>query len=83
LKKLDDTGNMAKKREVTVQRPIRFPRWMFDALEKIAEEKKATFTDVVLNFLRQELTVMGYTMGIGREAMRGSESESSSKHQVG
>jgi hypothetical protein len=68
LYKEGDNGNMAKKREVSVQKGIRFPKWMFDRLEKIAEDKKATFTDVVLDLLRQELAAMGCTMGIGREA---------------
>jgi hypothetical protein len=49
-------------------------------LEKIAEEKKATFTDVVLDLLRQELAAMGYTMGIGRE---GSGEEPTGKQDVG
>jgi hypothetical protein len=71
---------MAKKREVSVQKGIRFPKWMFDYLEKIAEEKKATFTDVVLDLLRQELAEMGYTMGIGRE---GSNEEPGGKQDVG
>jgi N-acyl-D-aspartate/D-glutamate deacylase len=60
---------MAKKRQVAIPRPIRFPKWMFDALEEIADTKGATFTDVVLDLLRQELKAMGITMGIGREAV--------------
>jgi hypothetical protein len=66
-----DNGNMAKKIEVAVQRPIRFPKWMFNSLEEIAQKQGLTFTSVVLELLRQELAVMGYTMGIGREAAEG------------
>jgi hypothetical protein len=41
---------------------------MDEAIQKIAEANSYTYTDVVLDFLRQELAVMGYTMGIGRDA---------------
>jgi N-acyl-D-aspartate/D-glutamate deacylase len=74
---------MAKKRQIAIPRPIRFPKWMFDALEEIADTKGATFTDVVLDLLRQELAVMGYTMGIGREARGGSETEPAGKQDAG
>jgi hypothetical protein len=74
---------MAKKREVAVQKGVRFPKWMFDRLEKIAEEKRATFTDIVIELLRQELAAMGHTMGIGREAAEGSGKEPSGKKEVG
>jgi hypothetical protein len=53
---------------------------MADAIKEIAEEKGLTFTTVVLELLRQELAVMGYTMGIGRE---GSKEESVDKQNVG
>jgi predicted DNA-binding protein len=67
---------MARKTVTTVQQGIRFPRWMYDRLQAIAEEKGFTFTDVVLDLLRQELKEMGITMGIGREAAeKGSEEE--------
>jgi hypothetical protein len=46
---------------------IRFPKWMADSIEKVAKKIGVTFTDVVIDLLRQELKVMGYTMGIGRE----------------
>jgi hypothetical protein len=59
---------MAKKKAAAVQQSIRFPQWMYDRLQGIADEKDVTFTDVVLDLLRQELAAMGYTMGIGREA---------------
>jgi N-acyl-D-aspartate/D-glutamate deacylase len=52
----------------TVQQGIRFPRWMYDRLQAIADERGFTFTDVVLDLLRQELRAMGITMGIGRKA---------------
>jgi predicted DNA-binding protein len=72
-----DIDNMARKIAATVQQGIRFPRWMYDRLQAIAEEKGFTFTDVVLDLLRQELKEMGITMGIGREAAEsGSETES-------
>jgi hypothetical protein len=54
--------------------------WMADAINEIAEDKGLTFTAVVLDLLRQELAVMGYTMGIGRE---GSKTEPSDKQDVG
>jgi hypothetical protein len=46
---------------------IRFPMWMATAIEEIAENGGFTFTEVVLDLLRQELAIMGYNMGIGRE----------------
>ena len=46
---------------------IRFPQWMADAIEKVAMQGNHTFTDVVLDLLRQALGRMGYTMGIGWE----------------
>jgi hypothetical protein len=49
-------------------RSLRFPVWMYEALEEMALRKKSTFTDIVLELLRQELAVEGYSMGIGREA---------------
>jgi N-acyl-D-aspartate/D-glutamate deacylase len=71
-----DIGNMAKKKVASVQQGIRFPRWMYDHLQAIADKQGATFTDVVLDLLRQELREMGITMGIGREATgKGSEME--------
>jgi N-acyl-D-aspartate/D-glutamate deacylase len=60
---------MAKKKVGTIQQGIRFPKWMYDRLQAIADEKEVTFTDVVLDLLRQELKAMGITMGIGREAV--------------
>jgi hypothetical protein len=61
-------GCMAKKKILTVQKGVRFPKWMAEAIEEIAEKGGHTFTDVVLDLLRQELNFMGYSMGIGREA---------------
>jgi N-acyl-D-aspartate/D-glutamate deacylase len=43
---------------------------MHDCLQAIADEKGVTFTDVVLDLLRQELKEMGVTLGIGRERFR-------------
>jgi len=59
---------MAKKKVLSVQKGVRFPIWMYNAIEEIAKKKGYTFTDVVLDLLRQELNEMGYNMGIGREA---------------
>jgi hypothetical protein len=71
---------MAKKRAVSVERHIRVPKWMDEAILEIADEKAYTYTDTVLDLLRQELAFMGYTMGIGREAGEsGSETEPSDK----
>ena len=61
---------MAKKKVLAVQKGVRFPGWMYDAIEELAEKRGFTFTDVVLDLLRQELKEMGYTMGIGREALQ-------------
>jgi len=47
---------------------VRFPKWMANSIEEIAEKGGHTFTDVVLDLLRQELAFMGYSMGIGRES---------------
>jgi hypothetical protein len=74
---------MAKKKVVSVQHGIRFPRWMYDKIQEIADTKGATFTDVVLELLRQELNFMGYTMGIGREAIDGSKGEQAEKQDAG
>jgi hypothetical protein len=74
-----DNGIMAKKKSVSVERHVRVPRWMDEAIQKIAEGKSYTYTEVVLDLLRQELVVMGYTMGIGREAVRGSGEEPADK----
>jgi hypothetical protein len=52
---------------------IVFEKWMADAIREIAQERGLTLTSVVLELLRQELAVMGYTMGIGREAANGSD----------
>ena len=48
---------------------ISFEKWMADAIQEIADKKGLTFTSVVQELLRQELAVMGYSMGIGREAV--------------
>jgi hypothetical protein len=58
-------GNEIKKQS------INFDRWMADAIQDIADKNSLTFTSVVVELLRQELATMGYTMGIGREAMKG------------
>jgi hypothetical protein len=75
-----DNGTMAKKKTVSVERHIRVPVWMDNAIQEIAERKSYTYTEVVLDLLRQELAVMDYTMGIGRE---GSKTEPSDKQDVG
>jgi hypothetical protein len=62
---------MAKKKVVSVARHIRLPKWMDDVIQEMADSKSYTYTDVVLELLRQELAAMGYTMGIGREAVDG------------
>lgn len=60
---------MGKKGNLGDARSIRFPTWMASAIDKISDERGMTFTDVVLELLRQELAVMGYNAGIGREAV--------------
>jgi hypothetical protein len=72
-----------KTNEGRFRRSIVFDKWMADAIKEIAEDKGLTFTAVVLDLLRQELAVMGYTMGIGREAESDSEAESANKRGVG
>ena len=59
---------MGKRGSVSKIQSIRFPKWMADAIEEIAEKCGYTFTDVVLDLLRQELAIMGYSSGLGREA---------------
>jgi hypothetical protein len=59
-----------KTNEGKVQKAIRFDRWMADAIQEIAENCGLTFTAIVIEFLREELAAMGYTMGIGREAIK-------------
>jgi hypothetical protein len=44
---------------------------MADAIKEIAGKNGLTFTAVLVELLRQKLAVMGYTIGIGREAMGG------------
>jgi N-acyl-D-aspartate/D-glutamate deacylase len=70
-----DNESMAKKQAPAVSKHVRFPPWMEKTIQKIADEKQTTFTDVVLDLLRQELAVMGYTMGIGREGLTGGEAD--------
>jgi len=38
---------------------------MANSMEEIAQKRGYTFTDVVLDLLRQELEYMGYNVGIG------------------
>ena len=70
---------MAKKKVLAVGRHIRVPKWIDDAIQEIADRQSYTYTEVVLDLLRQELAAMGYTMGIGREAADSSEREPSDK----
>jgi hypothetical protein len=72
-----------KTNEGRFQQSIIFEKWMADAIKEIAEDKGLTFTAVVLDLLRQELAVMGYTMGIGREAVEGSRAEPAGKQDAG
>jgi hypothetical protein len=72
-----------KTNEGRFQQSIIFEKWMADAVRKIAQERGLTFTSVVLELLRQELAVMGYTMGIGREAADGSGKEPAGKQNAG
>jgi len=58
---------MGQKGSNTIQRGLRLPLWMNDALDEIAEKTGYTFTDVVTELLRKELEFEGYTMGIGRD----------------
>jgi hypothetical protein len=66
---------MGKRGSLTKSQSIRFPVWMANAIEEIAEKGGYTFTDVILDLLRQELNEMGYTMGIGREAVEAGETD--------
>jgi hypothetical protein len=59
---------MGQKGNKGIQKPIRFPQWMALAIQKIADEEGMTFTDIVLDLIRQELKEMGITLGIGRES---------------
>jgi hypothetical protein len=52
---------------------------MYDSIQEIADSGGHTFTDVVLELLRQGLSVKGYTMGIGRDTADGSQMEPSGK----
>ena len=60
---------MGTKGNDTKKQSINFDRWMVEAIEEIASVRKMTFTSVVFDLLRQELAVMGYTTGIGRESV--------------
>jgi hypothetical protein len=69
LPRQDDNGSMGQKtNEGRTRKSIIFEKWMAEAINEIAETKGLTFTSVVLELLRQELAVMGYAMGIGRES---------------
>jgi len=59
---------MGKRGSAGKVQSIKFPVWMANSIEEIAEKGGYTFTNVVLDLLRQELNEMGYTSGIGREA---------------
>jgi hypothetical protein len=75
-----DNGIMGRKtNEGRFQQSIIFEKWMADAIREIAQDKGLTFTFVALELLRQELGIMGYTVGIGREAADGSEAEPAGK----
>jgi hypothetical protein len=65
---------MGKKGSAGKTQSIRFPQWMADALDEIAEKKSATVTDVVIEFVRCELEKMDITMGIGRNFGKTNES---------
>ena len=58
---------MGQKGSLGSARSIRFPLWMAEAIDGIAKNGGHTFTDVVLELLRKELEVEGYSMGIGRK----------------
>jgi hypothetical protein len=80
LSKPGDNGIMGRKaNEGRFQQSIVFEKWMADAIREIAQKKGLTFTSVVLELLRQELAAMGYAIGIGREAARGSGEEPADK----
>jgi hypothetical protein len=83
LQKSGDNDNMAKKKNVSVERHVRVPKWMDNAIQEIAGKRAYTYTEVVLDLLRQELAAMGYTMGIGREAADGSGAEPAGKRDAG
>jgi hypothetical protein len=70
LKKLTENESMGNKANESKKQSINFDKWMADAIQDIADKNSLTFTSVVLELLRQELSAMGYTMGIGREAMK-------------
>ncbi|MCL2381839.1 MAG: ribbon-helix-helix domain-containing protein [Treponema sp.] len=56
---------MAKKTQQAVQKALRLPKWMVDAIDNLAEKGGYTFTDVVIELLRRELEIRGYQMDIG------------------
>ena len=66
---------MGKKGSDKKAQSIRFPKWMADAIDEIAEKGGHTFTDVVIDLLRQELAFMGYTMGIGQDSQYDTKSK--------
>jgi hypothetical protein len=72
-----------KTNEGRIKQSVIFEKWMADAIKEIAKDNGLTFTSVVLELLRQELAVMGYTMGIGREAADGSGKEPAGKRDAG
>jgi hypothetical protein len=72
-----------KTNEGRTKQSIIFEKWMADAINEIAQKMGLTFTSVVLELLRQELAAMGYSVGIGREAVEGSGKEPSGKKEVG
>ncbi|MDR0656333.1 MAG: hypothetical protein LBG22_08475, partial [Treponema sp.] len=72
-----------KTNEGRTKQSIVFEKWMADAIREVAKDKGLTFTAVVLELLRQELAVMGYTMGIGREARGSPETGPVDKQDVG
>lgn len=62
-------GNSNKKQSIV------FDIWMANAIQEIADKNGMTFTSVVVDLLRQELAVMGYTSGIGREGIVAKQTE--------
>jgi hypothetical protein len=58
---------MGKKGSETLQKPIRFPMWMYKKLEELAEINGQNFSDCVIYYLQNKLYAMGQAIETEQE----------------
>lgn len=73
---------MGRKGSEGITKSIRFPKWMAEAMQEIADKNSLTFTEVVHNLLRQELKEMSYNTYSDTEKKDVRKSDNSMKIQT-